>query len=71
MAVDLLERGTLQNLSKKSVVEMLGEPNSEHGLTYHYALGQCSGWGWQHSNLTLNFSYAGTVIRADFEPDTR
>lgn len=71
MAVDLLDRGALQNLSKRSVVELLGEPNSQHDTTYRYELGQCSGWGWQHSSLTLSFSSAGTVVRADFTRDTR
>ncbi len=71
MAIDLLDRNALENLSKESVVRLLGYPNQEHGLTYYYDLGQCSGWGWHHSKLVLSFSNAGAVVRTDFTRDTR
>lgn len=71
MAFDLLDSRVLENLTKESVVNMLGNPDRDTGRSYYYKLGQCSGGGWHDSLLILDFSGDGAVARAELARDAR
>jgi hypothetical protein len=64
-ALYLVERKALIGMSKGAVSAMLGAP-SQHGSAWAYALGQCSGYGWNHSELVVRFGEKGEVVAARF-----
>jgi hypothetical protein len=61
MTSDLLQTGQLRGLSKTQVLQLLGPPDSKSSATLSYAIGQCHGWGWHHSELVLALSGAEVV----------
>lgn len=66
MALDLIESERLVGLRHVQVEELLGRPRTDRG-TWVYELGQCSGWGWHHSYLTVHFGAGGLVAAAKFK----
>lgn len=66
MALDLLQRKRLPGMTAGEVHALLGTP-ARYGPEWTYALGQCSGYGWQHSGLVVRFSPADGVIAASFQ----
>lgn len=69
MALDLLNSKRLTGLSKVKVEHLLGKP-AEFGDGWSYSLGQCSGFGWSHSVLVLQFGVPDNVVSARFQHDS-
>ena len=65
MALDLIETGRLMKMSMDEVFSLLGRPR-QYGPEWSYSLGQCSGYGWHHSDLEVRFDSAGRVVLAFF-----
>ncbi|MFY7939710.1 MAG: hypothetical protein ACOVOX_02265 [Burkholderiaceae bacterium] len=65
MTSDLLQSGQLRGLNKAQVLQLLGPPDSESSTAVAYAIGQCHGWGWHHSELVLTLSAAEIVSGVD------
>lgn len=65
LAQDLVRSGHLNQKSRRHVVEQLGEPSKQQGTDLVYAIGQCHGWGWHHSELVVQFSEDGAVVGAE------
>ncbi len=66
LALGLIESKRLSGLTKSEVSAVLGEP-TRYGPNWSYALGQCSGFGWHHSGLRVQFDGVGKVVGAQFQ----
>lgn len=66
MALDLLEKGRLLGLTQAEVIDLLGTP-ADQAREWRYALGQCSGFGWSHSELRISFDNRGKAMEVKFE----
>jgi hypothetical protein len=68
MAVDLLQRSVLISKGSGEIIGLLGEPSERRDRgEWVYSLGQCSGFGWEHSELRVRFASGGTVKNASFD----
>jgi hypothetical protein len=68
MALDLIQHQTLTGKSAPQVLELLGAPDEQGPTYWTYHLGECPGWGWNDSDLRLNFDTATTQVQsATFE----
>ena len=61
MAQDLIQAPHLLGSSATDVRKLLGEPSAQSTSALVYAIGQCHGWGWHHSELVLSMT-SGEVI---------
>lgn len=69
MAVDLLERKLLGEKTMDEVYVLLGKPDKSENFSIAYELGQCSGFGWDSSVLTVRFDENRKVNRANIKRD--
>jgi hypothetical protein len=65
LAKDLANSGHLNQKSEQYVLEELGQPTKRQGMELVYAVGQCHGWDWRHSELVLQLSSSGTVLKTE------
>ena len=66
LANGLSESGLLTQKHEYFVFEQIGKPTRRDGNELVYAVGQCHGWGWHHSELVVHLSTVHTVLRIDF-----
>ena len=76
MALDLIDQDILPGQSDQQVLALLGAPDEKHPGYWIYHLGECSGRGWNDSDLRLQFDASNTLVTsATFEhvtvPETR
>jgi hypothetical protein len=64
MALDVLESRLLLGKGPAYVEATLGPPTSRAATYWHYALGQCTGFGWHHSELYVYFDSQQLVQNA-------
>lgn len=64
MALDVMRQQTLLGKSGPQVVELLGEPDERSPAAWTYHLGECPGWGWNDSDLRLNFDTTTTQVQS-------
>lgn len=68
MALDLVDQDILPGKSDQQVLALLGAPDEKGPGYWTYHLGQCSGRGWNDSDLRLEFDGSNTLVkRATFE----
>jgi hypothetical protein len=56
MTQDLIQSGQLLGTTATKALQLLGAPSSQSASGLVYAIGQCHGWGWYHSELVLAVS---------------
>ncbi len=66
MALDLIESKRLAGATVPQVRELLGTPDGQEA-EWVYALGQCSGFGWEHSELAVRFDSARRASEVRFQ----
>ncbi len=66
IANGLANSGLLNQKQEQFVIEQIGQPSRREGNRLVYAVGQCHGWGWHHSELVVHLSAEGTVLKTDF-----
>ena len=59
---DILIKGRLKAKSEQYVLDQLGPPDRREASNLVYFIGQCHGWGWDHSELIVRLSAAGVVL---------
>ncbi|MFN7569841.1 MAG: hypothetical protein ACK5TK_00080 [Betaproteobacteria bacterium] len=64
MALDLVKSGQLIGKGLAEVEATLGAPTSRTPTSWRYALGQCTGFGWEHSLLVVRFGSSPSVTEA-------
>ena len=69
MGLDLIKHKMLLGKSVMFTADLLGESDYKSGNEWVYELGQCSGWGWHHSELRVQFDEKiETVMGVAFRP---
>lgn len=63
MALDLVDKDTLDGKSAQQVTALLGAPDEQGKGYWTYHLGQCPGMGWNDSDLRLTFDDAMAQVR--------
>jgi len=76
MALDLIDHDILPGMTDQQVTALLGAPDEKGPGYWLYHLGECSGRGWNDSDLRLEFGPTNTLVKnATFEhvtvPETR
>ena len=66
MALDVLQKRLLNGKSRPEVLELLGPLHTGRDFEFVYDVGQCSGFGWEHSQLLVRFGQDGKVRDAHF-----
>ena len=64
MTQDLIQSGQLLGTTTTKALQLLGVPNSRSASGLVYAIGQCHGWGWHHSELVLAVSPQSVITGA-------
>ena len=70
MAIDLVETKLLRGKTISEVTYLLGDPIEASDQALHYELGQCSGFGWYNTLLSVSVNNNGEVSRASIVWDT-
>ena len=65
LAQDLAITGRFNQKPEQLVLQTLGRPDRRLDTELVYAVGQCHGWGWRHSELVLQLSAEATVSRVE------
>jgi hypothetical protein len=64
MAQNLIHTRKLLGSTATDARKLLGEPSRQSASALVYAIGQCHGWGWHHSELVLTVSSAQVITGA-------
>ncbi len=62
---DILNKESLKAKTEQYVLDQLGPPSRREASNLVYFIGQCHGWGWEHSELVVRVSEAGAVLGAE------
>ena len=66
MAIDLIDSRRLIGMRSQALADLLGPP-MVNGAEWIYPLGQCSGFGWEHSRLVIQMDGEHRAILAQFQ----
>jgi hypothetical protein len=61
MALGVVKSGMLTGKSAEQVEALLGSPTHRANSAWRYAIGQCIGFGWHHSDLWVRFGPSGAL----------